>query len=103
MGRSLRRSHALGWRIIHQGHVTQRNDYTFHNSIVRFGASLAPASWLWLTFGADVHFYAMDYHATSTINNTETTATPQAEWTEARFNAGGGVRIGDLTISIRSQ
>jgi hypothetical protein len=69
-------------RLIRKGDVTMRNDYQFHNMIIRSGVQIQPVEWLFLRTGANVRFYSYDYYQNDFIQQVERTGKPQREWTE---------------------
>jgi hypothetical protein len=92
-------------RIFHKGDITMRNDYQFHNLIVRSGGQISPLSWLDLRSGLQVRFYSYDYYQNDFINRIEHRTKPQREWTEFEYTSGATVKLKnlDLTYSLRIQ
>jgi hypothetical protein len=88
-------------RLIHASEVTQRNNYTFLNHRVRFGAEIRPTSWLVVRGGSTLHYYSYDYEFINLISNIERHADPQMEWTEIDLTGGITASIGPLELGYQ--
>jgi hypothetical protein len=88
-------------RVIHAGEVTQRNNYTFVNHLVRFGVEIQPTSWLVVRGGTSLHYYSYDYEFINLISNTEQHADPQLEWTEIDISGGITASFGPLELGYQ--
>lgn len=85
-------------RIIRKGDVTMRNDYQFHNRILRSGVQVKPMSWLSLATGAQVQIYQYDYYQNDFINRVERTGKPQRQWSEVTWTNGIKFTTGKFEI-----
>jgi hypothetical protein len=92
----------INGRPVHAGDVTQRNNYTFLNHILRLGAELRPASWLTLHAGAAFHSYSYDYEFIDEIQGTRRATTPQMEWTEIDITGGATASFGPVTVGYQT-
>jgi hypothetical protein len=91
--------------IYRKGDIVQRNDYHFHNLIVRSGGQIAPLAWLELRSGVQMRLFSYDYYQNDFINRMERRGKPQREWTEVDFTSGVTVKLKglDLGYSLRLQ
>lgn len=86
-------------RIIRKGDVTVRNDYQFHNLILRGGAQIQPLHWLSLRTGSQVRFYSYDYYQNDFIQQIERRGKPQRAWTEFTWTGGASVHLNRVEIA----
>ena len=86
-------------RLFRKGAVTMRNDYQFHNLILRSGLQISPLPWLDLRSGLQIRFYSYDYYQNDFINRFERRGKPQREWTEVDATGGATVTLERIAIS----
>jgi hypothetical protein len=92
----------INGQTVHAGDVTQRNNYTFLNHILRIGANLHPASWLTVCAGASLHSYSYDYEFIDEFRGTRRQTSPQMEWTEIDITGGLTAAFGPVALSYQA-